>query len=303
MLVIPDKVAQVAVRDHGAAGRAWLAALPLLVERLADAWSLRLDTPLHGGWVALVYAVTREQDGSEAVLKLSIVDEETRGEAAALRHWDGRGAVRLLDDEPAHGALLLERIRPGTSLLHHPDLDEACSIACGVLRRVWGPPPVDHELPLATDLAARWAEQLVSEFGAHGRPFADTLLDEAVALCRELAQDPSDVVVANRDLHRGNVLAAEREPWLLIDPKPLVGERAFDTAHLLRDLLPAEPQAGDVSRLVARLADELALEPQRIRAWTFVRTIENALWSIRAGEPSARDIAIAEQLAMSGAPD
>lgn len=295
-LSIPELIARNAVRDHGEAGRRWLAELPGVVERLCEAWCLQVAATFSGGYVALVLAVTCA-DGSEAVLKLSILDEETGGEASALRHWDGRGAVRLLRADAAHGALLLERLRPGRSLFDEAGPEEACAIACALLRRLRRPAPAEHDMPLVTALAARWAAKLPAEQAALSRPLDDRLVASARALADELSSPPPAPVVVNRDMHRGNVLRAEREPWLLIDPKAYVGDPAFDTGHLLRDLLPAAPSARETTALVARLADELALEPRRVRAWAFLHSVENALWSVRAGEPFARDLLLAEQLA------
>jgi Aminoglycoside/hydroxyurea antibiotic resistance kinase len=97
------------------------------------------------------------------------------------------------------------------------------------------------------------------------------------------AVSSEEAVLANRDFHLWNVLAAEREPWLVIDPKPLVGERAFDTGHLLRTLLPERLDLGSVDSIVGRLAKELELEPAHVRRWAFVRSVDDALWGLSVG--------------------
>jgi streptomycin 6-kinase len=271
----------------GDAGRAWLTALPQIIDHVCNLWGLTIGPAFDGGCVGFV-APAERRDGARVVLKVSPVDEETRTEADALLLWDGNGAVRLLDTEPPLGALLLERLEPGTSLEDHPDRHEAIAIACGLLRRLWRPAPSTHPFPLVPDLAHRWAREIPERFHGLGRPFEAPLAEEAAGLCAELATRTQGLVLANRDYHLGNVLAARREPWLLIDPKPLVGEPAFDTGHLLRSLLPREFDRPFIGRLVERLARELGLDAEAIRRWAFVRSVEDALWGLAAGGTDVR---------------
>ena len=294
-LSIPADLADTTLSWHGDRGRAWLAALPRLVAELAARWRLRVGTAYQGGAVALV--LRAERDGVPVALKVSWVDEETRHEAAALRHWDGDGAVRLIDADPDRGGLLLERVQPGTPLGDHPDRDKAISIACALLRRLWRAPPQVNPFASVRDLAARLAEELPREFAELGEPFDRALVREAAELCAVLAQPAGPDVVANRDFHLYNVLAGQREPWLLIDPKPLAGEPVFDTGHLLLDLMGDDPDPATARRLAGRLAAELSVDAARIRAWAFVRAVDNAVWTCRLGEPPEEDVALARALA------
>jgi streptomycin 6-kinase len=145
---------------------------------------------------------------------------------------DGVGAVRLYENDTPTGALLLERLMPGTSLALHPDDGEMLDIACRLIRRLWRPPVPAHPFQRVRDVAAQWADELPAGHKRHGRPFPDRLVDRAAELARELARRDGNEVVVNRDAHVGNILSAEREPWLLIDPKPLVGDRSFDAGYL-----------------------------------------------------------------------
>jgi streptomycin 6-kinase len=281
-LGIPDEVVRMNLSANGTAGRAWLGSLPGLVEELTDRWSLTIGPAFTGGGVGFV-APAERRGGERLVLKVSFVDEETQHEPDALRYWDGDGAVRLVDAEPARGALLLERLEPGTPLGDHSDRSEAMGIACSLLRRLWRPVPEGHPFSLVRDLASRLADELPGRFVRQARPFDERLLRRAVALCRDLAGSSEEAVLANRDFHLWNVLAAEREPWLVIDPKPLVGERAFDTGHLVRTLLPERLDVGSVDVIVDRLAAELELEPTHVRAWALVRSVDDALWGLSTG--------------------
>lgn len=251
-------------------GAEWLGRLPALVATCAEQWSLQVGAPFAGGEVAWVAPVERA-DGSPAVLKLSFPEAESEGEAAALACWAGDGAVRLLAADAERRALLVERCEPGTQLWAEPDGEETTRTAAALLRRLWRPPPPNHRFRLLADVAAAWAEALPAAWEQKGRPYARPLLDEAVAFLREAGPDQGEPVLLHQDFHGGNVLRAEREPWLAIDPKPLVGERDFDTASLLRDRrweLRVEPRPERrLRRRLDQLAAELGLDRERVRGW------------------------------------
>jgi len=204
------------------------------------------------------------------VLKVNFPEEETERESDALAHWNGRGAARLLEYDEMRRALLIERCEPGTRLWDVDDDEEATRVAASVLRALWRPPPEAHRFVSLADAAARWAVELPRDWEALGRPFERDLLDEAVSTCLELASHQGDAVVLHQDFHGANVLRGEREPWLAIDPKPLIGEREFDVASLLRDRRWLLGGAGDGARIRRRLdllVAELGLDRQRMRRW------------------------------------
>lgn len=257
-------------------GREWLDRLPRLVAECADAWSLELGPPFAGGNVSYVAAATRA-DGSEAVLKVNFPEWETEHEAAALAHWGGRGAALLLAHDPERWALLVERCRPGTPLWALEDEDEANRAAAGVARRLWRPLAAPHPFRELAVEGARWAEEIPERWEALGRPFERALVDEAVGRARGLLASPGDLVLCHQDFHGGNVLAAGREPWLAIDPKPLAGEREFGLASLVRDRresLMADPgRAARLRRRLDLLTAELDLDRERLRGWGIVHAL------------------------------
>jgi streptomycin 6-kinase len=224
-------------------GTEWLDALPSVVEACAERWSLRVGPAFVGQNVSHV-------------------------RAAELP--DGRGAVTLLAADERVQALLLERCHPGTPLWEIEDDAEATRLAADALRRIWHPPPEEHQFRSLREEAAWWARKLPEDWEVLGGPIERGLIDEAVAACTELGSDEVDEVVLHQDFHGGNVLRAEREPWLVIDPKPLVGERAFDAASLLRDRRWLLGRGGDASRIRRRLdllTDELGVDRERMRRW------------------------------------
>lgn len=269
---------------NGDAGRVWLASLPRLIEELRERWSItELGPAFEGGCVAYVAPVVLEH-GARSVLKLCLLDDETQCEADALALWDGNGAVRLLESDRSRGAMLLERLEPGTSLAEYPDRARAIRIACSLLRRLWMPAPASHPFPLVTNFARKCEETFpVKYLESGGTLFAERTLGRAVELSHQFKNYDGPCNVANRDFHLGNVLASQREPWLVIDPKPLAGEPAFDAAHLIRSLLGQSIATSEFERLVSTVADLLELPARRIAGWILLRSMEDTFWSITTG--------------------
>jgi streptomycin 6-kinase len=207
-------------------------------------------------------------DGTEAVLKVQKPHRESEHEAAALQLWDGQGAIRLLDHDPDEHALLLERCVPGTPLWESGQ-EAALDIFVELLPRLWKP-ALEPFRPLA-DEAAWWAEYLPGQDWSR----APKVLDAALAALRELPATQGEPVLLHQDLHAENVLAAQREPWLAIDPKPLSGEREFGVAPIVRSFELGHSKR-DVLYRFDRLTGELGLDRDRARGWTIAQT---AAWT------------------------
>jgi streptomycin 6-kinase len=203
------------------------------------------------------------------VLKIQWPHRESEHEAAALELWDGDGAVRLLAHDEERHALLLERCRPGT-YLGELDAHAGLEVLIGLLPRLWKPagPPFRS---LAEE-AGWWAGYIRPEWEEAGRPFEEDLVDAAVSALEELAPTQGEQVLIHQDLHGDNVLAAEREPWLVIDPKPLAGEREFGLASIIRSVELGHSERAVVDRL-DRLSSELGLDRERARGWALGQTI------------------------------
>ena len=254
-------------------GPEWLDRLPLLVAGCARQWRLEIGEPLTGSNVSLVLRVSVDQ--TPAILKVNFPSPESEYEAAALTRWGGDGAVRLIAHDAERRALLIERCEPGTRLWDLDDDEEATAIAAVVLRGLRRPPSEGDPFELLSTAAARWADELPHGWEANGRPFAHELLDAAVTACRELGGETSDATLLHQDLHGGNVLLSERG-WLAIDPKPLVGDPAFDGASLLRDRRWLLGQGGEAARIRRRLdilSEVLELDRERLRRWAVVHAL------------------------------
>jgi streptomycin 6-kinase len=242
----------------------WLGSLPALVRECSERWSLEPEDPIDTPHSLVVPA-------GDVVLKLNAPSHhEADSEADALAWWEGNGAVHLLARDDERRALLLERCRPGTRLWDVP-VDETEVIAELLPRLQVGLPEANPFRALA-DEADRWAEEVPRRYAASGAPFERDLLERALDVYRSV--DRTSTRLVNQDLHGGNVLRSAREPWLVIDPKPLAGERELDASGLLRN-------ARSVSRWLDALAS-LGLDRERCRDWGVAHNLAWA-WDERRG--------------------
>ncbi|MET8702171.1 aminoglycoside phosphotransferase family protein [Kitasatospora sp. NPDC004723] len=291
---VPEALAASLVRFLGAEGRDWVDRLPALASELADRWELRPDgAPAHGV-VGLVLPV-RRVDGTGAVLKLQYVDEETAGEPLALRAWGGRGAVRLLDHDPATGSMLLERLDPERSLLDVPDDLAATAVIAELLAEL-----TICQAPSGVRRLAEVADAMLAGVPeARGRLAEEAdrrLLADLAAALREVRPEPGDRLL-HWDLHYGNVLAPSapgaRARWLAIDPKPLAGDPGFELLPALGNRWSDLAATGDLPRALRRrfdlMTDRLALDRDRAVRWTLARVLQNVLWGVEDGEPFIDD--------------
>lgn len=263
-----------AVERGGPGARAWLDELPSLLAGVAAAWQLELWEQLHhDGYCSVAFHVLTG-DGAPAVLKLSLPDEEARFEAAALARWDGDGAVRLHRASDDGFALLLEPCIPGHDLWTANAVDQV-EVLVDLLPRMWRLPGTDDPFPEVSDTVARWVPRMTELARAIDVP--QTVADDVRAWALELDQDAPRRLL-HGDLHPGNILAAERVPWLAIDPKPWIGDPAFDLAQVLVNWVWADSTAvGAPERMLRRraeaLAERLALSVDRVLRWAAVKAL------------------------------
>lgn len=282
MFTLPDHFVRTQTELHGMEGLAWLERLPNILAACAARWNVTLGAtiePLSYNYVAQA----RRADGTHVILKAGTPTGEFADEAEALRHFAGHGAARLLDIDDENQVMLLERCLPGASLHTIADDDEATLIAASVMRRLWRPVPPDHPFPAVVDWGRGFA-RMRAHFGGGSGPFPATLTDQAERLFAELEASMAAPVLLHGDLHHDNILSAEREPWLAIDPKGLAGEPAYETGSLLRNRLPDPILSPATARLLARrvalLSEALGLERERVRNWAIAQAVLSAWWSV-----------------------
>jgi streptomycin 6-kinase len=279
------------VEIYGERGREWLTRLPETLSLCARRWSLTVMPHFEDLSYNYVAPVLQE-DGTPAVLKVGVPNPELTSEIESLKIFDGDGIARLLDSDDDLGAMLIERLTPGDTLLSVEDDEEATSIAVGVMRNLWKPAPEVHPFPTAE----RWflgLERLRKTFDGGTGPFDRALVERAESMYSELLISMGERALIHGDLHHENILSNEgrsgdqngaREPWLAIDPKGLVAEREYEVGVWLYNPLPQlleypDPKAV-TARRVAQFTEELGFDRQRVVAsWGLSQAVLSAWWS------------------------
>lgn len=261
----------------------WLEQLPKLAEAALSRRGVQAQRVQAPGGRSSMVVLAQYPDGTPAALKLAPPYARPDLELAALAHWGGFGAVRVLDSRyhEEDGALLLERLHPEVSLRSLPDA-KALLEASGTLRRLWVTPPAGHVWETVAERTLRQSQALRAA-PEEVRALADT----ALAMRDELAAVPPEELLLHGNFRQGKVLAGERAPWLTVGPEPVVGERAYDLARLVRDRLEDQVAtsagAAGARRRVNRLADALEVDRDRLRGWTVFRAVESGNRALAAG--------------------
>ena len=285
---VPRYLAETARRDSSVQG--WVAGLPAMVADLAGRWSLQVGEPFQPGGQCSWTAPATDPAGAALVLKVAFrfPGGEERDEAAGLRLWDGNGAVRLhaVHQSESAYALLIERCTPGTPLgqvLPEPEQDQ---VVARLLLQLWAQPPAAYPFRPLSQMCAAWADEFEEQYAAADAAdrIDQGLASAGIALFRALPGTANSQVLLCTDLHGDNILAAQRAPWLVIDPKPYVGDPAYDVVqHMLNceDRLAADPAA-----LAQRMAGLAGIDPGRVLHWLFARSVQESI-----GSPLMRQVA------------
>lgn len=253
---------------HLDGGRAWLQRAPVLIEECLSRWRLKPGTPYPNSAVSVVIPVVRS-NGEVAVLKVQFPHRESANESDALRLWDGNGAICLLDYSEDLNALLVERCHPGTPLSTQ-DPDIALSVLASLMERTWLPDP--EGFTCLAEEAALWISHLKDKLSEGGISYERRLAELAVETIEVLVDSDQREVLVHQDLHGENVLSAEREPWLIIDPKPLRAEPAFGLAPVINSYEFGHSRQ-QVHRRVNVMVDAMGVDRDRAVGWAFARTI------------------------------
>ena len=291
---IPGDFAPRIERTHGDDGRAWLGKLPSLIAGCESRWSLSVGAPFE----PLTHSYTapaRDRHGARVVLKLAVPGRFVVSETDALRLFDGDGAARLVDIDESLGAMVLERLYPGGLLLEVQDDREATSVAAGLMVRLRRPVPPQHRFHDIWEWM-QGLQRLRAAFDGGTGPFPVSLVERAEA---HLRNPSGEKVVLHGDLHHYNILSAEREPWLAIDPKGIVGEAEYEAAAFLRNnLLDRTEPLRVPSMRIDQIAGEAGLDRERMIGWGLADRVLSAWWSYEeSGRADESDLAVAAMYA------
>ncbi|MEU9202477.1 aminoglycoside phosphotransferase family protein [Streptomyces sp. NPDC048332] len=280
----------------------WLAELPGLTERALAAAGRELTVErvaAPGGRSSLVLLV-RDADGEPAALKLAPAGAAPELERAALAHWNGWGAVTLIaapdgaaPPETTRGALLLERLHPEVSLRSLPEA-KALLEAAGTVRRLWVEPPPEHAFETVAERTGLRIDAMRAS--AADDPALEPLVSAALAAREELVAHSPETLLLHGNFRQSKVLSGERAPWLTVGPEPVVGERAYDLARLVRDrvedLIASPGGAMTARRRIKKLADALDVDRERLHGWTLFRAVESGTRALAAGRRQEGEVTL-----------
>ncbi|WP_329456436.1 aminoglycoside phosphotransferase family protein [Streptomyces sp. NBC_01497] len=287
MIEVPEAFVRGTVDREGEPGAAWIDELPATVAQLMERWECVPDGDVTHGGVGVVVPVRRRSEGT-AVLKVSFPHPGNIHEPDTFAAWDGRGAVLLHERHDDRFAMLLERVRMST-LAEVEDSDEVITVAGRINRRLAVPAP--RGLPRLREQADIWADQLRREAAEFAGTMSRRVVDSAVSTMHELGHDQPDLLV-HGDLHARNILRADREPWLAVDPKGYAGDPAYDGGTLLKSRALKLLEADDLPRAVHRVLDVFAeaaeIDRERVRRWAQFHAVRAAHWGRRHGFRVAR---------------
>jgi streptomycin 6-kinase len=277
---LPKSFKQTLIDLYDDRGSVWLTDLPDLIATIEARWSIKVlphFEVLSYNFAAPVVC----SDGTRAVLKLGVPNPELKTECEALRLYDGQGMAALYEADLELGALLIEHLQPGVMLSHLEDDEQATSIITRIMQQLWRPLPPDHPFPHITDWG-KSLERLRPAFAGSTGPFPEHLVKFAEETYAEMRASPSEPVLLHGDLHHFNILSAQRQPWLAIDPKGLAGEPGYDIAQML--LNPWESMERDAMRQITRrridqLSSELGLDRQRLIQLGLTHAVLSSWWS------------------------
>lgn len=282
--MFPESFARRAETIFGSVGKVWIDRLPDLVRSVCEAWQVASIQPvpdLSINWVGK----GRLSDGRPVVLKLCPPNKEFGTELAALGQFAGRVSVQLIDSDKDRGALLLECLEPGeplTDLIAAND-SEATRVAADLMAGLWVPAPVAGGLPTVADWAAGLSK-LRPHFGGTTGPFDERLVSLAERLFCAVTRQDRPQMLLHGDLHHGNILSASRLPWVIIDPKGVVGDPAYDAATFLMSLGADDGSLQLTDEMIlnraAILCSRLNIDRSALFAWAVARTVLSAWWCV-----------------------
>ncbi|MGW8454852.1 aminoglycoside phosphotransferase family protein [Streptomyces niveus] len=259
----------------------WLGRLPVIAQEALERRELTVERVVAPGGGSSLVVLVRRPDGAPAALKVVPPFAAPEAESAALTQWKGWGSVELISG--SDGALLLERLHTETSLRSLPEA-KALLEAAGTVRKLWVEPVADHGFETVSERTAGQADAMRRSTDPQVVSLVSAALDAREEL---LAAGQAELMLLHGAFRQGKVLSGDRAPWLAVGPVPVVGERAYDLARLVRDrvedLVAAASGASATRRRVNKLADSLDIDRERLRGWTLFRAVESGVRALEAG--------------------
>lgn len=279
---LPENFRRSITEIFGEAGHAWLVELPSIIERISEKWSLKAEKhflDLSYNYVAPCVLC----DGRKAVLKIGFPKNKASvsRENKILKIFDGEGIVKALDFDEENCALLMERLLPGENLkkICKADDRKANQTAIEIMRKLWREPPVSTEI-VTLD---KWMRNFVE---------AENFQDETAQVFskgrdfyRELLESSNQKILLHGDFHHENVLSAQREPFLAIDPRGIIGDIGYEISIFLnnpRSWILEHPDSKKIlTNRIVQSSEAFEIEPKTLYQWASALPALAAFWSLQ----------------------
>jgi len=250
-------------------GEAWFNKLPQFLSRMEKQLAIKLQPPFSH--LNYNYVAPAIKENKPYVLKCCIPNKALNTEITALEHYNGNGAIQLIDSNAEQGWLLLERCEPGDMLLSVDDDEEATTIAVNIMQQLWKPIQESAPFPTISDwLLDLKPSQLIPK----------QLMDFAIETAKDLLASQGELVLLHGDLHHYNILSSKRQPWLAIDPKGVIGEREYDIGALMRNPIPKKLTKKLLENRLDKITELTGFDKQRLLRWSIVQATLATFWCI-----------------------
>jgi streptomycin 6-kinase len=292
---LPKRFTQNTLDLCGETGARWLNDLPQIIEEIEENWSLKTEKHfpnLSYNYVAPCICA----GGNEAVLKIGLpeANPEIINEAGFLQISNGKGTVKLLKSDKNHRAILLEKLTPGANLKEIYFEYEATAVeaAIRVMREISRKAPNKSGFRRLED----WFGGLAR---AENTKFDNRFASKAYGFFERINSASKQKFLLHGDLHHENILSAEREPFLAIDPKGIIGEIGYEIAVFLNNhaaWLSAEDNLREkLNDAIRQFSEAFEIEPQDLKDWAFAQMVLSAWWTFEEnGENWQDDLTFAE---------
>jgi streptomycin 6-kinase len=280
---ISDKFQETMINVWKDEGAAWLLKLPELIKYFSNKWQLQDLKPFENLTYSYVVSAYSALYKMPVVLKMMASHNELLDEQKALEYYGGRGYAKLLAFDIDRGAILIEAIVPGTPLsaLFPINDDKATDIVIEAMKRL-------HQAPISAKDAANFPS--ISNWLSLLEHFEDSRipgdsLKKAQTLAKSLLSTQDNLYLLHGDLHHHNILLNKDQDWILIDPKGIVGELAFEVGAFLRNpftnLLEKSNAHEIINNRLHLCANGLQIDFERLLDWGYVQSVLTALWAVQ----------------------
>ena len=281
---LPSSFEEKIVNCFGSEGEEWLHSLEGNVKSIADNWGLLVESPVSNLSYNYVIHVT-DQNNHPHILKMGLPGFDFGNEIRTLQLYNGQGCARLVKADAERGAMLLEKLQPGTMLSNEADETVVIQKFCHVWEQIRRPLPKDGEFPTVLDWANAFT-RYQNKFAANDGPIPIEWVKMAEDYLHEIQQTTTENELLHGDLHHENILFSNERGWLAIDPKGVAGNRYFDVVSFMINHLFTKPDPEALLKLrVDLISETLQLNRELLLKAAVAMSTLYACWSVEDKDP------------------